>query len=340
MAEPKLSRWQTMARRMAAAIPIERLHPAVVSAAASAGRRRWIVAVSGGSDSVALGLLVWAHWPQHRDRLVLAHFDHRLRGRASAEDARFCRRLAEGLGIDCEIGRWESPPAAASEAAARAARNGFFDEVRRRHRSRVIWTGHQRDDVAETLLMRLARGSGSRGLSAPRPLQDWGESGSRWRPLIGLSREELETALQAAGARWREDETNSGEAYFRTRVRQQVVPVWIAAAGRDAVAGAARSRELIAEDDAALECWLDELDVVAADGALSLTKLAGRPAAIWRRALHRWLGWQADGGGLSRQGFEVLLEKARSGKTSRFSLGTTGFARIRRGRLYFEKLSP
>src|SRR5450432_4070875 len=134
---PKSS-WPAVAGRLAAALPQERLHPAVLDWV-EANRRggRWCVAFSGGADSLALLLLVWAHWPHRRARLTACHFNHRLRGRASTTDARFCRRVCAGLGIPLELGTWQSRPRLGSgtgkrkgpiisEAAARAARQAFF----------------------------------------------------------------------------------------------------------------------------------------------------------------------------------------------------------------------
>jgi len=194
--------------------------------------------------------------------------------------------------------------------------------------------------VAETMLMRLSRGAGTTGLAAPRPVQDWGREGRRLRPLLGVSREELRAALSEAKGRWREDDSNVQGEYFRNRVRRAVVPAWGEAAGRNAVQGAALSRRLLAEDDAALEAWLDELAPFDSDGSLNLNVLDSRPVGVWRRALQRWLlGYPAFRGDLSRRGFDQLLKLAQGGETSRFSLGSGGFARIRRGRLYFEKLS-
>jgi len=340
MAAKRVSSWPRVAERLAKLVPIDRLEPEVVQAAAAGRPARWVVAVSGGADSVALILLVWAHWPKQRGKLVAAHFNHRLRGAASAGDARFCAMVAKGLDIVFETAAWTDRPESVSEADARAARNRFLSQVRRKYLSASIWTGHQQDDVAETMLMRLSRGAGTTGLSAPRPVQDWGREGRRLRPLLGVSREELREALTEAKGRWREDGSNVQGEYFRNRVRRAVVPAWVEAAGRDAVQGAAWSRRLLAEDDAALEAWLDELAPVDCDGSLNLNVLKSRPVGVWRRALQRWLrGYAAFRGDLSRRGFEQLLKLAQAGETSRFSLGSEGFVRIRRGRLFFEKLS-
>jgi tRNA(Ile)-lysidine synthase len=160
----------------------------------------------------------------------------------------------------------------------------------------------------------------------------------RWhlRPLLSLSKMSIRAALCAAGGVWREDATNATGVYFRNRIRADVLPAWAQAAGRDAVAGAARSRDLLEEDDAALEAWLDELRPLRR-GVLALAPLAKRPQALMRRALHRWLLAVRPDTDLSRQGFDQLLAKLRDGRDTRFSLGREGFAVIRGGQLRYER---
>jgi tRNA(Ile)-lysidine synthase len=157
------------------------------------------------------------------------------------------------------------------------------------------------------------------------------------RPLLTLKKAEIIAALRAAGAVWREDGTNAGGRYFRNRVRRSVVPAWTKAAERDALAGAARTRELLEEDDAALEAWLGEIAPLRAR-TLDVGRLAGRPRAIVRRALHRWLLRQPKAGDLSRQAFDALLAAVELGRPTRHSLGREGFGVIRDGRLCFERV--
>jgi tRNA(Ile)-lysidine synthase len=197
--------------------------------------------------------------------------------------------------------------------------------------------GHQKDDVAETLLMRLARGSGAGGLAAPRPVQAGPQGRIHVRPLLDLAKSEIVRALRAAGAPWREDATNAGGGYFRNRIRNSVIPAWSRAAGRDALAGAARSRELLEEDDSALEELVERLKPVTPGGKLDVRRLADQPRALARRALHRWLLRLEGPDGLSRQGFEALLAAVQRGRPTRQSLGADGFARIRGKWLMFER---
>ena len=120
---------------LAALIPRNRLDPAVLAWAGTAGRGRWGIALSGGADSVVLLLLLWAHWPERRRQFVALHFDHRLRGAASRADAAFCRRLCAVLGVRLIEDDWTGVRASATEAEARGARVRFFrkHEIGRAH---------------------------------------------------------------------------------------------------------------------------------------------------------------------------------------------------------------
>src|SRR5581483_7295648 len=121
-----------------------------------------------------------------------------LRGRASREDARFCARVCAALGLRLVSEVWMQARPGAGEAEARAARLAFFAR-----QARVVWLGHQQDDVAETMLMRLARGSGLGGLAAPRPVQAMPGGRVHLRPLLTLSKQAIAAHLRAAGAAWR-----------------------------------------------------------------------------------------------------------------------------------------
>ena len=341
----KKSEWPQIASSLAAAIPRTLLHPSVVSWSETknmGSRAPWAVAFSGGADSLALLLLLWAHWPERRARLVALHFDHRLRGRASTADAKFCERVCAALSVKFVTASWADARMGASEAEARAARFAFFNRELSRRRIRALWFGHQQDDIAETMLMRLARGSGTAGLAAPRSVQEMPAGRVHLRPLLTLKKHTLTGALTVAGARWREDASNETADYFRNRIRHEVVSAWVAAAiERDALAGAALSRELLEEDDAALEAWVDALAPLSTDGQrLDVKTLHGKPRAVVRRALHRWLAAQRDTGDLSRKGFSALLTAVEQGTFTRFSLGCSGFAVIRKGVLSFEMASP
>jgi tRNA(Ile)-lysidine synthetase, N-terminal domain len=336
--------WPRVAEKLAVAIPRERLHPAVLRwIACSPSRERWAVALSGGVDSVVLLLLLWAHWPERRSRLLALHFNHGLRGSDSGADARFCAVLCRALGVGLLVETWKRPRGAAmpSEAEARAARHAFFRTAMGRRRVAALFTGHQRDDVAETLLMRLARGSGASGLSAPRPVHPHPTFGrTHLRPLLTLDKAALAAALRAAGGAWREDASNVSPAYLRNRVRAELLPAWREAAaepGRDALAGLALSRDLLEEDDQALEVWAERATRVDAKGRLALAPLRRLPRAVLRRVIRRWLAKFPLKTDLNRKGFNGLLDLIVSGAPgARHSLGAAHFVRITRTRVCCE----
>lgn len=333
--------WPAVADALVERISHAALHPRAIETAQKEFLRerrppRWALAFSGGSDSLALLLIFWADGPRRWGRdFVVMHFNHRLRGRAADADERFCAKVCAALGVKFVVGRWRGAPKVATEAEARAARFDFFRREMGRRKIRLLWLGHQQEDIAESMLMRLARGSGAAGLAAPRPAQAM--PGGRWhlRPLLTLKKTEIVAALRAAGATWREDATNASGDFFRNRIRRTVLPAWARAAQRDALAGAALARELLEEDDFALEARVDELDALGRDHVLSLKKLSGQPRAVLRRALHRWLLVQPRAGELARQGFETLLAAVERGTPTRHSLGRQGFAVIHAGLLRF-----
>lgn len=329
---------QKRAAKLGELLPRDRVHPAVL---AWLVRRRkgepWTIAVSGGVDSVALLLLIWAHFPERRDQLQVLHFNHRLRGRAADADEKFCRDLCRALNVKLVVGRRRASGKVNSEADARRLRFEFITTAMARVGARVLWLGHQQNDVAETLLMRLARGSGAGGLSAPRPVQVMADTRVHLRPLLNVQRRELENMMRLARLPWREDASNAMRSFFRNRIRLDVLPAWTEAAGRDAIAGAALSRELLAEDDEALDEYTARLAKMMPRGKLDLKKTAGVPHAVLRRLLHGWLLKFAGAPTLSRQAFTSLLHAVEQGAPTRQSLGVEGFARIRRGVLFYER---
>lgn len=337
--------WPAVAAAFAKQISHAALHPGAMDRARNEylqetrkGRKasRWALAFSGGADSLALLLIFWAEGPGRWGRdFVVLHFNHRLRGKAADADEKFCRQVCRALGVDFVAGRWKRDRHAdkhqASEAEARAARHEFFAREMHRRKMRLLWLAHQQDDIAETMLMRLSRGSGTGGLAAPRPVQPMQDGRLHMRPLLTLKKAAMVAALRAAGAIWREDSTNAGDDYFRNRIRGTVMPAWTEASGRDALAGAALSRDRLEEDDVALDAWVAELAPLRRK-RLDLSRIAGKPRAIVRRALHRWLEAVRPQTDLSRQGFELLLAAVERGKPTRFSIGT-GFAVLKGGEL-------
>jgi tRNA(Ile)-lysidine synthase len=203
---------------------------------------RVIVAASGGADSTALVCMLDGLAPRLGIGIVgLAHFNHTLRGPASDEDERFCRHLAGQLRLGFHVGRGDVRAEArvlrtSIEDAGRRLRYRFFADVAAEAGATHIAVGHTRDDQAETLVLNLVRGAGSRGMGAMRPGR-----GAVVRPLIECSHEELVGWLGERGIAFREDESNADRRYARNRVRHEVMPALEAAfpGSRDALCRAA-----------------------------------------------------------------------------------------------------
>jgi tRNA(Ile)-lysidine synthase len=271
------------------------------------------------------------------------HYDHAARP-DSAADAAFVAELAAALDVACVLGR--RPVAAGApaptEAALRTARWAFFREQLKLQYGRLIFFGHQRDDIVETVLMRLARGSGAGGLSAPRPVQTFADDVVALRPLLNLGREELRAALRAAGVAWRDDPTNDTDICLRNRLRRHVIPAWSEAVGeRNLAAGVARSRALLEEDDEALEAIGDALLAEYQPGKpMRLAHLAGQSRALWRRALRRWLEAQSLGETFSASSFDELHGAIMLGAGGRWSAGQGCWVEVKDGALMLSRYPP
>jgi tRNA(Ile)-lysidine synthase len=181
---------------------------------------RVILAVSGGADSTALMVLA-QRWRRRRARgpdLVVATIDHGLRPGSRAE-AKAVGVLARRLGLSHEILRWRgAKPKTGIEAAARTARYRLLAELAQRLGAEAIATAHTLDDQAETVLMRLAAGSGPAGLAGMRP-RDVRDGIVLLRPLLGVRKARLVATLARAGIRWADDPMNADPAFVRARLR-------------------------------------------------------------------------------------------------------------------------
>ena len=176
-----------------------------------------VLAVSGGSDSTALALLLAELREEFGLVLHVAHFDHRARPRAGAADAAFVAELANHIGATLRVGRADAPPK--NEDDARNARYDFLRRVARDLGATAIATGHTRDDQAETVLLHLTRGSGIAGLAGMRPERD-----GIIRPLLAIGRSDTVAVCAAAGVNPREDPSNRSLRFARNRIRHRVLP--------------------------------------------------------------------------------------------------------------------
>jgi tRNA(Ile)-lysidine synthase len=324
---------------------------------------RVLVAVSGGADSTALLLAL-----EELKRvgllgveLTAAHLDHGLRGEAAAADARWVERLALEHGFECVLGRVHVSERAREarenlEQAARRARYEFLGGAARECGARAVLAAHTLDDQAETVLLRLLRGSGAEGLGGMTPertLEVGGELLLR-RPLLTWARRaDTEGYCRERGVEFRFDAMNDDERYARVRVRRRLLPLLESFNPRAAEA-LGRAAALLREDSAALDelaaALLEEARAEASTSSekgataaasiacpLKVEPLARAKPALRRRALRLWLV-QARGD-LRRishahlLGVERLLEGSRGGRVAELPGGSC--VERRRGLLHF-----
>lgn len=188
------------------------------------------VAVSGGADSVAL-LRLLLHLRQELGVVLsVVHFNHRLRGAESDADERFVSTLAREHKLElyasgADVGSHAAEKHVSIEAAGRELRYGYFRQLLEQGRLTRVATAHTLDDQAETVLLRLVRGAGTRGLAGIYPqLSVTGSQFSVIRPLLGVRRSELYDYMRASGQPWREDASNRDLRFARNRVRHGILP--------------------------------------------------------------------------------------------------------------------
>jgi tRNA(Ile)-lysidine synthase len=193
------------------------------------GGERVVIGVSGGPDSVALLHLLYSLKEEYRISLHIAHLNHRLRGKASEEEEEFVRGLAKRLGLPFSVKgvdireRCKDSPFSI-EVQARRERYLFFEEVANSIGAEKIALAHQADDVIETVIMDLIRGSGLRGLRGIPPIRKDGENVWIIRPLIRIHREEIEGYLKFKKLRYFIDRSNIEPINLRNRIRLTLIP--------------------------------------------------------------------------------------------------------------------
>ncbi|HKP02305.1 MAG TPA: tRNA lysidine(34) synthetase TilS [Chthoniobacterales bacterium] len=253
---------------------------------------RYLIGVSGGRDSVALlDALLHAGYR----RLVVCHLDHQLRGRASMADAKFVKTLAAKLKLECEIGRTNVAALAkrtrqSIETAGRNARYEFFARIARRHRCRTLFLGHHADDLVETFLLNLFRGAGPAGLSAMRPVATREVNRLQLtivRPLLGISRTEIDSYVRERGLKYRDDATNDSVAPMRNRVRHRIIPYIEKELNRNVTRALWRAATIAADEAEWADSLLDASPAESRD--LSVKELRHEPRALQRRRIQRWL---------------------------------------------------
>jgi tRNA(Ile)-lysidine synthase len=255
-------------------------------------KRRYLIGVSGGRDSVAL--LHWLSVRGHKN-LIVCHLNHQLRGRSAAADARFVEKLASKYKVDFEIGSTNVKAQAATrkisiETAARKARYEFFAQIAKRRRCGTIFLAHHADDLVETFLINLFRGAGSAGLVGMRQTSTRRIDGvdlTVIRPFLGIWRVEIDQYVRAHRLKFREDASNRDLVPLRNRVRHRVLPYLEKTLGRKIQQNIWRAATIMAEEENFFEALLPK--DFSAIAALAVEPLRKMSLAVQRRMLHKWL---------------------------------------------------
>lgn len=312
---PPLINWPLLAQKLGERTRESNLDRSVLAEMERTSDRSILVACSGGADSVFLLCWLYAQSGARGLKLSVAHYNHRWRGARSAKDAAFVRAAADSLGLPYSEAQRPEKEAAFTETAARALRLNFLRATAREQGCSSIAYGHQMDDILETQLQRLARGSGSEGLAAPRPVAVFPGEPTHLRPLLGLRAGDIRMVLRSLAIPWCEDDSNADTTISRNALRSDVVPAMLEALDRDPSVGAARSRRLLEEDAAALDQLARKAapDAFAGCRQLARSSLQALPVALLRRVLSAWLGAHGLNQHFGAAALDRLIEQCREG---------------------------
>ena len=288
---------------------------------------------SGGCDSTALVLLLI----KKEIQLTCVHVNHGIRGAEADEDEAFVRDFCRKHGVPLLVYH-AHPPEHPSEGWAREARYAYFREAMEKSGAQALVLAHHSDDQAETMLQHLLRGSGLHGLCAMKPVSE-AQGMKILRPLLGVTHQELQEALEETGQSWCEDSSNSGNDYLRNRIRHQLIPLMeqIAPGASRRIAAAS----LMLQEDADV---LDEL-VHRADAWMGKPEIPLEvldcPSAVQSRILRAW--WSSLTGprmerALSYEKTTQLQSLVR--ETNGASCNLPGNVKAVRGYRYLHMISP
>ena len=238
-----------------------------------------LVAVSGGADSLALAYALSLEAPKRAIKVHAVTIDHQLQSGSGAKASKVCNQM-NSLGIQTTTQRVTVTMTDGLEASARKARYAALDLVGNEMKAVAIFLGHTRDDQAETVLLGLARGSGTRSLSGMAP-----RIGKYIRPLLSITRAQTENLCKEVGLDVWQDPHNEDSNFARVRVRMDAIPTLEKTIGPGISQALARSAELLRQDADALDAWAQR-EIAQLDLAdLECEQLANLPPAIRSRII-------------------------------------------------------
>lgn len=241
-----------------------------------------IVATSGGADSSALAAALLPECESKSIKVVALIVDHALQNN-SADVAQAAKKELSKIGYEnIEIRRIKVEVTDGVEASARRARYAALNEVAKENNAVAIFLGHTKDDQAETVLLGLARGSGTRSLSGMAQRID-----NYRRPLLSITRAQTEAACEEIGIKYWNDPHNQSMEYTRVRVREVVLPVMEKEIGPGVADALVRSAKLLRDDADALDQWADEVFEELDPISLDIESLLAMPRGVRTRVLRK-----------------------------------------------------
>jgi len=275
---------------------------------------RVLVGVSGGPDSIALLHILWRLQEEYSLKIHVAHLNHMFRGSEAREDAEFVRKFCQRLQLPCTIEEENVPAFLAksrmsAEEGARFLRYRFFARVAASIQASKIALGHQADDQAETILLNFLRGTGLKGLAGMRPKRD-----KYIRPLLGVTRAEIEEYLKVNNLPSRTDASNLEPVYTRNEIRLRLMPLLKTSYNPNLVNNLNQLAEILREEDDYLEeitndNFQEYVKVGANELAISREILLKLPLALRRRLLR--LMFQTLSGQTANLTFKTVAKMER-----------------------------
>ncbi len=302
-----------------------------------------LLAFSGGADSVALLDMMQKEYPTAP--ILLAHVNHGIRGEEALRDRAFCEKIAQERGLEIAFLDVDVPALAKEqgkglEEAAREVRYAFFADLMRERDIPLLLTAHHADDHLETVLFRIARGTGLSGLCGITPIRPF-DVGHLVRPLLGFSKADILAYCQEQNLDFVTDSTNADTTYARNRIRADMIPVMDSLYTDASYRAVRMSAELFEDADYLCGVATAFVEKNSKASGISMQALQSAHPAIRRRALQMW--FEAERGAtLESVHLQALLELVENAdKTARVALptGVSAYCAAR-GRLSLIKTKP
>ena len=285
---------------------------------------RAVIGVSGGPDSVALLHIMLQMQKEYNLYLHVAHLNHQFRGKDADEDARFVADLAREWGVDCTVRVVDVPALSrekglSPEDAGRQARYALFSGVAKENGCNRIIVAHHRDDQAETILLNLIRGAGLEGLTGMKPIRE----DRIIRPLLHVSRQEVEAYCQEHKLHSRQDASNLQTDYRRNKIRLQLIPFIEKEFNPQFRKALGRTAVILADENEMMQSLADEIvqqqqKMSENECSIPVDILRNEPVALQRRIVRKMIAnWHGSTVGLAYEHIEQIIRLVRNMRTGK-----------------------